>query len=214
MAQNSEALITQLVGGLEPVKPLRFSRGIGYIPLTAAISTALILSLFGLRPDLQAWQVAPIPLIATGLFLGLGTASGATVVVMSRPGVGISHNGWAWAAAMAALLPFAGMIVAMSNSNSLLSQDSIAHGLDCFVIGTGGSVLVFGTLVWWLRRGAPTSPDHAGLVAGITAGSFGIFAFGLHCPENDIVHIGVWHSAVVLMVGALGRLIVPPLVRW
>lgn len=153
MAQNSDALITQLVGSLEPVKPLRFSRGIGYILLTAAISTALIISLFGLRPDLQAWQVAPIPLIATGLFLGLGIASGATVVVMSRPGVGISHNGWAWAAAMAALLPFAGMIVAMSNSNSLLSQDSIAHGLDCFVIGTGGSVLVFGTLVWWLRRG-------------------------------------------------------------
>jgi hypothetical protein len=41
-----------------------------------------------------------------------------------------------------------------------------------------------------------------------------IFAFGLHCPEVDIVHIGVWHSSVVLLMGAVGRMVVPSLVRW
>jgi hypothetical protein len=214
MAQNSDVLIAQLVGSLKPVKPMRFSHGMGYTLLAAAISTALVISVFGIRPDLQAGQFASMPMIATGLFLGLGIASGATVVVMSRPGVGISHSGWAWAAAMAALLPVAGLTAGISNGHSLLSQDSIAHGLDCFIIGTGSSVVVFATLVWWLRRGAPTAPDYAGLVAGIAAGSLGIFAFGLHCPENDIMHIGVWHSAVVLMLGALGRVIVPSLVRW
>jgi hypothetical protein len=214
MAQNSDAMIAQLVGNLEPVKPLRFSHGMAYTLVAVALSSAMVISLFGMRPDLQSARFVPMPLIASGLYFGLGLASSVTVIMMSRPCVGASHSGWTWAAAMAALLPIAGLITALSNSTALLSQDSIAHGLDCFTIGTGASSIVFGTLVWWLRKGAPTAPDRAGLVAGIAAGSFGIFAFGLHCPENDIVHIGVWHSAVVLIVGVLGRLVVPSLVRW
>ncbi|MCR9180892.1 MAG: DUF1109 domain-containing protein, partial [Erythrobacteraceae bacterium] len=78
----------------------------------------------------------------------------------------------------------------------------------------GASLLVFAILVGWLRKGAPTSPDRAGLLTGIAAGSLGIFAFSLHCADNDIVHIGLWHSAVVLLMAGLGRAVVPPLVRW
>jgi hypothetical protein len=167
-----------------------------------------------MRPDLQAGRFDPVHLIATGLFLGLGLAASVTVVVMSRPCVGTDHSGWTWAAGMAALLPAAGLIVGLGNSADLVSADSLTHGASCFVIGGGSSLLVFAMLVSWLRKGAPTAPDRAGLVAGIAAGSFGIFAFGLHCPEVDIVHIGVWHSAVVLVMGAIGRAIVPSLVRW
>lgn len=214
MAQNSDILIAELVGSLEPVKPMRFSHGMGYTLLAAAISTAVVISMLGLRADLQAGSFVPIPLVAAGLFFGLGLASSVTVVVMSRPSVGTDHNRWTWVAAMTALLPAAGLIASISNSNALLSQDSISHGLDCFAIGTSASFVVFATLVWWLKKGAPTALDRAGLVTGIASGSFGIFAFGLHCPENDLVHIGVWHSAVVLMVGAIGRIFVPSLVRW
>jgi hypothetical protein len=137
-----------------------------------------------------------------------------TVVVMSRPSVGADHSGWTWAAAMAALLPAAGLIVGLTGGRDLLSAHSTVHGLDCFVKGGAASFAAFGLLVWWLRKGAPTAPDRAGLIAGIAAGSFGIFGFSLACPVNDIVHIGVWHSAVVLMMAGLGRAVVPPLVRW
>lgn len=214
MVRNSDALIAELVGNLQPVKPLRFAHGLGYILVTAAVSAALVISLFGMRPDLQAGQFNPVHLIATGLFFGLAIAASVTVVVMSRPCVGTDHNGWTWAAAMAALLPAAGLIVGLGNSDNLLSQESIEHGSACFAIGSSASLLVFAMLVWWLRKGAPTAPDRAGLLTGIAAGSFGIFAFSLHCPESDIVHIGVWHSAVVLMMGAVGRAVVPSLVRW
>jgi hypothetical protein len=88
------------------------------------------------------------------------------------------------------------------------------HGAECFAVGCGSSLLVLGLLVMWLRRGAPTSPERAGLVAGVAAGAFGIFAFSLHCPFNDIVHIGLWHSAVVVIMAAVGRAVVPPLIKW
>lgn len=214
MVRNSDVLIAELVGSLEPVKPLRFAQGMGLTLAVAAVSVMAAVTWFGLRADLQAGQVNPVHLIATGLFLGLAIAASVTVIVMSRPGVGTDHSNWTWAAAMAALLPAAGLIVGVVGGHDMLAAGSLAHGIDCFAKGGAASLAVFAMLVWWLRKGAPTTPDRAGLVAGIAAGSFGIFAFSLSCADNDIVHIGVWHSAVVLAMGAIGRATVPSLVRW
>ena len=214
MVRNSDALIAELVGSLEPVKPLRFAHGLALTLAAAAVSVGIALTWFGLRDDLQAGQVNPLHLISTGLYLGLAIAASVTVVVMSRPCVGADHSGWTWAALMAALLPAAGLIVGTVGRHDLLAADSVTHGIDCLIKGGSAAMIVFAMLVWWLRKGAPTAPDRAGLVAGVAAGSFGIFAFSRHCADNDIVHIGVWHSAVVLAMAAIGRATVPSLVRW
>lgn len=214
MVRNSDVLIAELVGSLEPVMPLRFSRGLGLTLAVAAVSVVAAVSWFGMRADLLAGQVNPVHLIATGLYLGLAIAASVTVVVMSRPCVGSDHSGWTWAAAMAALLPAAGLIVGIAGGHDMLSATNLSHGFDCFIRGAAASLGVFAMLVIWLRKGAPTAPDRAGWIAGIAAGSFGIFAFSLSCADNDIVHIGLSHSAVVLAMGALGRLTVPSLVRW
>jgi hypothetical protein len=214
MVRNSDVLIAELVGSLEPVKPLRFAQGMGLTLAIAAMSVVAAVSWFGLRADLLAGQVNPVHLIATGIYLGLAMAASVTVVVMSRPCVGADHSGWTWAAAMAAMLPAAGLIVGVSGGHNLFSADTMAHGADCLIKGGAASLAVFGMLVLWLRKGAPTAPDRAGWVAGIAAGSFGVFAFSLSCADNDIVHIGVWHSAAVLVMGLIGRVTMPSLVRW
>jgi hypothetical protein len=214
MQRSSDALIAELVQGLEPVKPLRFGTGVALALASAALATLIVIARFGLRADLAAGSVNPMHLVATGLYFGLALAATVTVVVMSRPQVGSDHSGWRWAAAMAGLLPVAGLIVAISRGRDVLSAESMRHGAECLTLGGGASLLVFAMLVLWLRRGAPTTPDRAGLVAGVAAGAFGAFAFSLHCPDNDIVHIGIWHSAVVLAMAGLGRIMVPRLIRW
>ncbi|MBU2588972.1 MAG: DUF1109 domain-containing protein, partial [Alphaproteobacteria bacterium] len=151
MTHNSDVLIANLVGNLEPVRPLRFAHGFGLALAAAAVSTVLLISLYGMRADLQVGHVNPLHLITSGLFLGLAIAASVTVIVMSRPCVGTDHSGWTWAAAMAALLPAAGLIVGLAGGGELLSQDSIRHGMACFMIGGAGSLLVFAMLVWWLR---------------------------------------------------------------
>jgi len=214
MQRNSDALIADLVEGLEPVKPLRFASGLAAALAAAALSSAVVVALFGLRPDWLEGRINPMHLLATGLYLGLALAATVTVVVMSRPQVGSDYSGWRWAAAMTGLLPVAGLIVGISRGRDMLAAETMRHGGECLVLGGGASLLVFAMLVLWLRRGAPTAPDRAGLVAGVAAGAFGIFAFSLHCPDNDIVHIGIWHSAVVLAMAGLGRITVPRLIRW
>ncbi len=214
MTLNSDTLIASLVGELQPVKPLSFARGLSYALVAAAVSALAVVTAFGIRPDLTSGRFDPVTLIATGLFLVLGIAAAVTVIVMSRPQVGNDHSGWIWSAAMVALLPVAAMIVNLGGGSAMLSQESVTHGFECLMIGGGSSLLVFAVLVGWLRKGAPTSPDRAGLLTGVAAGSLGIFAFSLHCADNDIVHIGLWHSAVVVLMAGLGRTAVPALVRW
>lgn len=214
MARTSDALIAELVGELEPVRPLTFAQGLGFAFGATALAVLMVVGLYGLRADLQAGQFNPMHLIATGLYFGLGLAATVTVVVMSRPQVGSDHTGWHWAAAMTALLPLAGLAVGLSRSGDVLSADSIRHGAECFRVAGIASLLVFAMLVIWLRLGAPTAPDRAGLIAGVASGAFGIFAFSLHCADNDIVHIGLWHGAVVLAMAAVGRVLVPRLIRW
>lgn len=214
MSRDTNSLIAELAGGLKPVRPLRFSSGLGFALAALATTLSVVALLFGIRADLLAGSFDPVFLLATGLFLLLGLAASATVIVMSRPHVGSDHSGWRWAAAMTALLPLAAIITGMERGRAAISAAETEHGLDCLMIGSALGLLVAAVLVWWLRRGAPTSPERAGLLTGIAAGSFGIFAFSFHCPYDDIVHIGLWHGLAVVVSAGLGRLVVPRLIRW
>jgi hypothetical protein len=212
--KSTGALIAQLVDGLEPVRPLRLSSGLSFALAGLGVTLTTVALLFGIRPDVIAGHFDPVFLLATGLFLLLGLSSAVTVIVMSRPRVGSDHGGWVWAAAMAALLPAAAAIIGIGRGASAFSTAAAEHGLDCLTMGSAFAILTFAVLVWWLRRGAPTSPERAGLLTGVAAGSFGIFAFSFHCVYSDIVHIGLWHSAVVVVSAAVGRIAVPQLIRW
>jgi hypothetical protein len=213
-ANPSDALIADLVGDLEPVKPLRFGTGMAATLAAAGIAAAAVIVLLGARADGVFGSDDPMHLLATGLFAGLGLAASATVIVMSRPQVGSDHSGWRWAAGMAGLLPLAALIVGVERGAPVAMAKVMESGGECVSIGIGAALLVFGMLTLWLRRGAPTAPGRAGLVAGVAAGAFGSFAVSLHCPDNDIVHIGLWHSAAVVAMAGLGRVLIPRLVRW
>lgn len=214
MYDPTQSLIAQLVDDLRPVRALTMSRGLLVTSGSALLSLAIVAMLVGLRPDIIAGNLNPVFLLATGLFLMLGIAASVAVIVMSRPQVGNEHGGWIWAAAMAALLPLTALVMSVVNGRTAFEQSSAAHGLDCLIFGTGLSLIAGTALTLWLRRGAPTSAEQAGLLTGIAAGSFGIFAFSFHCQYSDIYHIGIWHSLVVVVSAMVGRIVVPRLIRW
>lgn len=214
MTHKTELLIADLVEDLGQVRPMLTAHGLALVLASLAAMLAGVTALAGLRADLLAGSPAPMFLVSSGLFLLLGLSASVTVVAMGRPRVGSDHSGWVWATAMAALLPLIGSGFALGGRTDALSGEAAGHGLDCLLLGSALGLLAFAALVSWLRRGAPTSPERAGLVTGIAAGSLGIFAYSLHCPFSDVVHIGVWHGGVVALSALAGRLAVPRMIRW
>lgn len=214
MNRDTDTLISGLVEDLEPVRPLRFSRGLGLALTGIALAVVLVLALRDVRPDVAAGHPHGIFLLSSGLFLLLGLACAAAVVTMGSPRVGNARNGWGWAAAMAGLLPLSAVILAMAEGPAAWQASAPAHGIYCLSYSVMLGLLTAGALVLWLRRGAPTSPERAGLLTGIAAGCAGVFATAFACPIDSIMHIGLWHGLAVTLSAVAGRLIVPPLVRW
>lgn len=209
MIRNPDPLIDSLISQLAPVRPMRLSTGLGRTALSLAAAIGLVVAMLGLRGD-----ATPLVLLSSGLFLVLGAAASVTVIMMGRPRVGSEHSGWLWAAAMAALLPATTLLMGLIHGPTAWAESDPATGMACLAMGLLFGLATASVLVAWLRRGAPTSPARAGLITGIAAGSFGIFAFSFHCPSNDLYHIGVWHSLSVIVAAVIGRVIVPRLIRW
>lgn len=214
MPNPPDNFIDRLVAELEPVRPLSQAGGLSRAAFAALAAVGIAAFGMGLRPDLIAGQLDPVFLLSSGLFLLLACAASFSVIQMSRPAVGNHQTGWLWAAAMAALLPASAVLTWLVTraGGGHLAVDP--DGWKCTVIGIVLGLIMASLLTLWLRRGAPTSPGRAGLLVGIASGSTGIFAVAMHCPHNDIAHIGLWHALAVVVSAMAGRWIIPLAVRW
>ncbi|WP_374527811.1 NrsF family protein [Novosphingobium sp.] len=214
MPHDPDTFIAGLVADLAPVRPLRQRAGMGRAILALLAGVLGMVTMFGLRSDLASGHPDAMLLLSGGLFLVLTLASSWAVIDMARPYVGIRREGWGWTALMAAVLPLAAMVqwLVARLGGQAMTLDS--DGINCLKFGLVWGLITAAVLTLWLRRGAPSRPDRAGLMAGVASGSAGIFAVALYCPHNDLLHIGVWHGATVVIAGLVGRLVIPRLIAW
>jgi len=83
----------------------------------------------------------------------------------------------------------------------------VSAGIACLVAGLVHAIPV-AFLSWLLlRRGFAVNPVGAGAVAGTLAGLAGVTMLELHCPNFQLLHVLVWHTAVVPTAGAAGALL-------
>jgi hypothetical protein len=210
--------IDQLIDDLSlqaaPVHPRQNGFGRAVLVLLAAISIAALALIFGLRRDILLLQ-APIQLfLALGLFALLASATGLHAIRLARPEVGAPSSSAGWLVAALALFPLIASAALFSDPVSAVPALHPADGLRCLGVGllAGSASLVFLTL--WLRSGAVVAPVRAGWIAGLASGAIGAFAVSLECGNDEFVHLGIWHVAVVAGLAIIGRLAIPPLVRW
>jgi len=213
-SKGTGTTIADLVEDLQPVRPLTMRKGICLALGVMALGVVLAITLGTMRADLASGRPSGVFMVSNGLFLILGLACAAAVLLMGTPRVGNARGGWGWALAMAGLLPLSALILAFANGHAAWEASEPVHGLDCLAASVGLGLMTGGVLVLWLRRGAPTSPEQAGFLTGIAAGASGVFAFSFACSIDAIVHVGLWHGLAVILSALAGRLIVPPLVRW
>ena len=206
-------MIAGLTEDLAPVRAFKARDGAAWVGLAAIVSLFGVVLLEGFWHGILAGEAAPFFWVTSGLLLVLGLAATSAVIVMASPRVGNRHEGPNWAMAMAAVLP-AGALLSLLGHDHPASGFDDPYGLECMTKGLIASLLVAGSLVVWLRRGAPVSASAAGLLVGTAAASLGSVAYGLACPIDTVAHIGIWHFAPVPIGALIGRLALPPLLRW
>jgi hypothetical protein len=72
----------------------------------------------------------------------------------------------------------------------------------------------FVSLVWVMRKEAPTDLRRTGAIIGLVAGSLGAAAFALHHPAGSILFITLWYGGSILLCTVMGALLGPRLLRW
>jgi hypothetical protein len=82
----------------------------------------------------------------------------------------------------------------------------VSAGIACLVVGLLHAIPV--ALLSWLllRRGFAVNPVAAGAIAGTLAGLAGVTMLELHCPNFQLLHVLVWHTAVLPAAAAAGIL--------
>ncbi|MBC2778786.1 NrsF family protein [Parasphingopyxis marina] len=199
-----------LADALTPVRPVNPAIAAAVVGMITLTGTGVVTQLFGWRSGMTE----PMFLMRSGLLLIVGVASLAAVTGMARPAVGMHRTGWRWAAGACAVVPVAAFVTAFAGETPVADRIYPGDGIFCLVISIGIGTAIAAALTLWLRRGAPVSPERAGIVTGLSAGSFGTFAYSMHCPHDDIVYFGLWYTLAIAATTIAGRLLVPRLIRW
>jgi hypothetical protein len=210
--------MSSLIDDLTPVRVVQRRDSLLLIAVATFVASVVVAMTYGMRADIIAGNPHPIVIIRASLLLLLGLATTLAVAAAARPSVGKPQNGWMWALAAAAVLPFAALckfiyLYASGQPLNLFMLD-FEFGPRCLFISTLSALWIGSLMTWWLRRGAPIALNRAGWLVGIAAGSFGTFSFNVYCNSVSIFYIGLWYSLAVTICAIVGRLIVPRLIRW
>ena len=157
---------------------------------------------------------------AAGLgFYGVHKMSGVQTVIFAALAVVTGRAAMAWIAAMipgsrrqetpAALLGIACVILLALFAILFPDLHTVRfmRGVSCLEVGVLAAIPA--ALAGWLllRRGFAVDPAAAGIAAGTLAGLAGITMLEFHCPNFQMWHVLVWHTAVLPISAAVGGLV-------
>ena len=210
---SREDLIASLSENMAPVTPVRAEQGGLLIGLATAIAAIASIAGFGFWFGMIEGEASGFFWIVNGLLLLVGTASAIGVVASALPRVGARGDAPLWGAAMLGVVPLAAIIMLLTAEPAGEHAHSLFYW-PCAVSSLAAALVVGAAAVLFLRRGAPVSIERAGWLTGLAAGALGSVAYGITCPLDDLAHVGLVHIVPVGIAALVGRLVVPPLIRW
>jgi hypothetical protein len=202
----SPALLERIAGSIKPsLRPVRpmppvwlLIAGLILIGAVVALAGAARAGFYGI----ELLTVFERALVFTALAILLWAAASEFVGSMIPGSKRRLHPGMLLAVSCLALM---GVFVGLFRDYH--TTHFVSAGIACLVAGILHAVPV--ALLSWLllRRGFAVNPVAAGAVAGTLAGLAGVTMLELHCPNFQLLHVLVWHTAVVPVSGAAGALL-------
>ena len=213
MNRANFALIADLAQDLKPVRAFRATDGFALTAAGIVVSIALVAATNGLWDGPLTGEASPFFFLANGLLVLFGLACAANAVRMASPGVGNHYGAAHWPLAMLAVLPLVA-VLSLSRHGLLGEVMADPYGMHCLLSGSATGIVTAAALTGWLRRGAPVDTRRAGLMVGLAAGALGSATYGLSCPADSLAHVAIWHILPVALCGAIGRVVLPRIMRW
>lgn len=206
------AMLATEASATPTVSPLR--RCVQATAAGIAISLALVLTLWGLNPALNALAHTPAFWVKV-VWLTLMCVFAAPVVMhLARPGVAAGKSVWGIAAALVCMALLALMQVAAVDADAGIQLMLGGSWEVCSASIAALSVPLLAALLWMLRGMAPTRPALAGASAGLMAGAMASLVYSLHCTETAYAFVAVWYMAGIAVMTGVGALLGSRLLRW
>ena len=212
---KTDELVTLLSTNPEPV-----NRGLVRRTLYAALAAGLIVSLglvlvgLGIRSDLT--MAGALIFLVAKLCFAVGIVSLALIYLtrLARPG------GERKAPYFQVAMPFLVIVVLAAISLVLAPSshwDKMVVGdqwLECLLSIPIIAIVPFATIIWAVRRAAPTNLVRTGTFVGLVAGGVSAIAYALHCTDDSLPFVAVWYGGTIVLCTLAGAALGPRLLRW
>ncbi len=206
------AMLATEASATPTVSPLR--RCVQATAAGIAISLALVLTLWGLNPELNALAHTQAFWVKVMWLLLTCTFAVPVVMHLARPGVAAGRGVWGIAAALLGMAMLALAQVATVDADTGMQLMLGSSWQVCSASIAALSVPLLAALLWMLRGMAPTRPAMAGASAGLMAGAMSGLVYSLHCPETAYAFLAVWYVAGMAVMAGIGALLSLRLLRW
>lgn len=215
MSEQTGKLIQQLTAELRPVRADALPRSLAASLLVgAAIALLLLCVAVGLRSDLST-AIHTVPFWMKWLYVGsLSIVGFALCLRLARPDGAVGKLLWWFAVPIGVLALRAGYELQQAPAFAIHRLWMGHSALVCPWNIAALAAPVFISVVWILRRLAPTHLRLAGFAAGWLSGASGAVVYALYCNESAAPFILVWYSIGMLLPAALGAVLGPRLLRW
>jgi hypothetical protein len=212
---KTDELIDVLATNLEPVtggelrNTLMIALGIG-----GAAAFCLVLVMFGLPAAAPGGALSLVKIFALAFTFGLVAAGASLLIKSARPGeLGrelLVVIGLLFVAIFLAAL----VTLVLTHPDAWSGMVFGPQWAACLVCIPLFAVVPFASLVWALRRGAPTNLVRTGAIAGLVAGALGAAVFAIHHSGGSIPFIAFWYGGPILACAIVGAILGPRLLRW
>lgn len=195
-------LIQNLSANLKSVKPVKFGLKEYTLTLSAGLFSILAgLAITGIRADIQNVILTPAFIMQSLALTLLAVLSTVSALQMSVPSLkkAVSQN-----IVLSTLLFWVVTIVyLLLNSNSPFAGWGFNCSKEILISSLAPVALIF----FLIRKAAPLNRPSTGWLVLTAGATFGAIATQFSCSSSDALHLLVWHTAPVLVIGLAGTLI-------
>lgn len=199
---KSNELIHSLTTNLKPVKTIKYGLKEHSIVLLAGVFSVLAgIAITGIRVDIQNVALTASFITQTITLLLLAILSTIAAMQMSIPSLKKSVSLKIVAAAL--IFWAVTILYLLINSKSPFA----GWGFSCAQEIVINSIIPAATIFFITRKSATLDRSSVGWLALTAGASFGALATQLSCSMNDPLHLIVWHTLPVFIVGLFGMAI-------